>query len=129
MATGTPGHFGGGVKGGGSSNYDTATQSFRKPSAGAKPAGRSAHPGAKSGFANANSTNRPLTGEEHDAAAGVLAQAGLHRASAHHRSAADQIHAGASGGKAGPKGKGQEAPDNDGDEAGEEKPAAHKYGK
>lgn len=64
--------------------YDTATQSFRK---GTKPA----EAGAKSGFAKASSTTRPLSQEEHEAAAGCLTQGGLHRAAAHHRSASDQM--------------------------------------
>lgn len=73
----------------GKGNYDTATQSFRKPAKSA-PA-TSPHAGAKSGFKGASSTTRPLSNEEHQAAAQALSGAGLHRAASHHRNAADQM--------------------------------------
>lgn len=69
----------------GKGTYDTATQSFRKPSKSAP------HAGAKSGFKGASSTTRPLSNEEHQAAAQALSNAGLHRAASHHRNAADQM--------------------------------------
>lgn len=123
------GKFGGGAKG----TYDTATQSFRKP-------GKQApQPGAKSGFANASSTTRPLNQEEHEAAAGVLAQGGLHRAAAHHRAASDQLqHAAApsniessDGGDEAPQSpapSAKKAPKVPGKIPGGDK-SAHKYGK
>lgn len=130
MPAGPQGKFGGGAKG----SYDTATQSFRKP--GKQPP----QPGAKSGFANASSTTRPLTGEEHEAAAGVLAQGGLHRAAAHHRAASDQLqHAASASAPAGdddgdeapqaPAPSAKKAPKAPGKAPGGDKPMAHKFGK
>lgn len=77
--------------------YDTATQTIKKPAA------PKASGGSKGGFAGKGSTIRPLTAQEHQAAADHLAAAGQHHASAHHRSAAEQM-------------QGQQAPaDNDND--------------
>lgn len=85
MATGTPGHFGGGAKGSDKGKYDTATQSFRKAAPAAKSGGK------KSGFAGASSSVRPLTPQEHQQAADHLSAGGHHHAAAHHRSAAEQM--------------------------------------
>jgi hypothetical protein len=77
-----------------SAKYDTATQTFRKPSVappkGAKAGGGGAG-GSKGGFAGKSSMVRPLSPQEHMQAADHLAAGGFHHAAAHHRSAGEAM--------------------------------------